>query len=84
MEVTDFFDEHPVFTYEEFAAFADKQKHRSVRARHKLLSWYAKKGTILRSRRGLYCTVPPGVDPAKCPVDPLLVAASLAKAAVLE
>jgi predicted transcriptional regulator of viral defense system len=83
MEVTDFFYEHPVFTYEEFAAFADRQKHRSVRARQKLLRWYAKKGRILRVRRGLYCTVPPGVDPAKCPVDPLLVAAKLSRDAVL-
>jgi len=83
MEVTDFFYEHPVFTYEEFAAFADKQKHRSVRARQKLLGWYAKKGRILRVRRGLYCTVVPGVDPAKCPVDPLLVAARLTKDAIL-
>jgi predicted transcriptional regulator of viral defense system len=83
MEVNQFFYEHPVFTYEEFAAFADRQRDRSPRARQKLLSWYAKKGRILRVRRGLYCTVPPGVDPAKCPVDPLLVAAKLSKDAVL-
>ncbi|MBW1860145.1 MAG: type IV toxin-antitoxin system AbiEi family antitoxin domain-containing protein [Deltaproteobacteria bacterium] len=83
MEVTDFFHEHPVFTYEEFVAFIDKQKHRSVRARQKVLSWHAKKGRILRVRRGLYCTVMPGVDPAKCPVDPLLVAARLTKDAIL-
>ena len=83
MEVTDFFYKHPVFTYEEFAAFVDEQKHRSVRARQKLLSWYTKKGRILRVRRGLYCTVPPGVDPARCPVDPLLLASRLSKDAVL-
>lgn len=83
MELTDFFYRHPVFTYDEFGAFADRQKRRSVRARQKLLSWYTKKGRILRVRRGLYCTVPPGVDPAKCPVDPLLVAAKLSKDAVL-
>jgi predicted transcriptional regulator of viral defense system len=83
MEVTDFFYKHPVFTYEEFAAFVDEQKHRSVRARQKLLSWYAKRGRILRVRRGLYCTVPPGADPARCPVDPLLLASRLSKDAVL-
>jgi predicted transcriptional regulator of viral defense system len=83
MEVTQFFYEHPLFTYEEFAAFADKQKQRSARARQKLLRWYANKGRILRVRRGLYCTVPPGVDPANCPVDPLLVTAKLSKDAVL-
>ena len=83
MEVTQFFYRHPVFTHEEFVAFADKQKQRSAKARQKLLSWYAKKGRILRVRRGLYCTVPLGVDPAKCAVDPLLVTAKLSKDAVL-
>jgi len=48
-----------------------------------LLAYQQKQGRILRVCRGLYCVVPPGTDPATCPVDAYLLAAKMADDGVL-
>lgn len=83
MKVQDFFAIHPVFTYEEFAAFLSEQGSRNVKTRESILSHYTKTGRLLRIRRGLYATVPPGATPETCPVDSYLLASKMAPDAVL-
>ena len=77
-----FFSLHAVFTYEEFVA-ALGSGGRSKRTRDTLLAYYVKMGRLINVRRGLYITVPDGIDPAHCPVDPFLVAGKMAADAVL-
>lgn len=80
MKSQDFFNSHPVFTYEEFAAAVES---RSKRTRDALLTYYKKNKRLLRVRRGLFAAVPSGMSPETCPVDPYLIAAKLTKDAVL-
>jgi len=83
MGFQEFLSAHPVFTHEEFVEFLDKEKTRSVKTRESLLAYHQKQGRILRVRRGLYCVVPRGADPATCPVDAYLLAAKMTDDAVL-
>lgn len=83
MALQDFFSTHPVFTHEEVVAFLQKDKARSPKTREALLAYHRVQGHILQVRRGLYCVVSPGVDPATCPVDAYLLAAKMADDAVL-
>ena len=83
MGLQTFLSAHPVFTHEEFVAFLDKDKARSVKTRESLLAYHQKQGRILRVRRGLYCVVPPGTDPTTCPVDAYLLASKMTDDAVL-
>ena len=83
MKLLDFFAQHPVFTYEEFASFLDADGPRSVKTRDSLLAHHTKSGRILRVRRGLYASVPFGAIPEKFPVDTFLLAGKMAEDAVL-
>lgn len=83
MTLQEFFSTHPVFTHEELVAFLAKDKARSPKTREALLAYHQKQGRILRVRRGLYCVVPSGTDPAACPVDAYLLAAKMTGDAVL-
>ncbi|MFH1725392.1 MAG: type IV toxin-antitoxin system AbiEi family antitoxin [Elusimicrobiota bacterium] len=83
MKLEVFFTERPVFTYEEFTNFLAGQNRTNARTRAALLSYHVGTGRLLRLRRGLFASVPPGVSPEDCPVDPYLLAAKLADDAVL-
>lgn len=83
MTLQEFFSTHPVFMHEELVAFLAKDKARSPKTRAALLAYHQKQGHILRVRRGLYCVVPSGADPATCPVDAYLLAAKMTGDAVL-
>lgn len=83
MTLQEFFSTHPVFTHEELVAFLAKGKTRSAKTREALLAYHQKHGRVLRVRRGLYCVVPPGADPATCPVDAYMLAAKMTDDAVL-
>jgi predicted transcriptional regulator of viral defense system len=83
MKLQDFFSTHPVFTYEEFVEFLSTKGSRNVKTRESTLSHYTKTGRLLRVRRGLYLTVPRGLTPEKCPVDPYLLASKMAPDSVL-
>ena len=82
MRSEDFFETHPVFTPQEFLA-ARAGIGRSISTAKNLLAKHTAGGRIVRVRRGLYATVPRGVDPGQSPVDPFLVASRLADDAVV-
>ena len=78
-----FFAKNLVFTYEEFVAFLNSEGTRSRKTREMHLRYFVKKGRIMRVRRGLYCVVPPDVDPVDCPVDAFLLTSKMTDDAVL-
>lgn len=81
MNAPDFFERHPVFTREEFLAGSGVR--RGTRTADNLLGHHVARGRIIQVRRGLYASVPRGVDPAKAVADPYLVASRLAPDAVV-
>ncbi len=83
MRLADFFATHPVFTTEDLTTFLARRDSRSPWTRKALLAYHEKQGRLLRVRRGLYCVVPAGADPATCPVDAYLLAAKMTDDAVL-
>jgi predicted transcriptional regulator of viral defense system len=83
MKLQEFFTKHPVFTYEEFAEFFIVKESRSARTRDSLLAYYIRGGRLLRIKRGLFVTVPPGEDLKSYPVDSFLLAAKITGDAVL-
>jgi predicted transcriptional regulator of viral defense system len=83
MKLPDFFATHPVFTHEDLVEFLSGKGSTNVKTRESILHHYTKSGRLLRVRRGLYLTVPPGFTPERCPVDPYLVASRMAPDAVL-
>ncbi|MGD2218031.1 MAG: type IV toxin-antitoxin system AbiEi family antitoxin [Gemmatimonadales bacterium] len=77
MKPTDFFAAHPVFTYDEFVAAHASKGERSRLTSATSLRQHVAAGNLLRIRRGLYATVPHGVDPDHAAVDPYLVTTKL-------
>lgn len=83
MDAPTFFDRNPLFTHEEFLAAQKLGGARSVLTSRNLLAHHAAAGRLLRVRRGLYATVPRGVDPDAASLDPYLLATKLAPDAVV-
>ena len=83
MKPTDFFATHPVFTYDEFVAAHSSMGGRSAQTSATSLKQHVAAGNLLRIRRGLYTSVPRGVDPKQATVDPYLVATRLTDDAVV-
>jgi predicted transcriptional regulator of viral defense system len=75
LESLEFFATHPVFTHEEFAR---SRSERSPRTVDSLLRKHVASGRIVRVRRGLYATQPPGVKPDAVEVDSYLLATKTA------
>jgi predicted transcriptional regulator of viral defense system len=75
--------EHPVFTHDEFAAAHSGRGRRSVRTTHNVLAQHVAGGRLVRVHRGLYATVPPGVNAESFAPDPYLVATKAADDAVV-
>ncbi|MFQ5705480.1 MAG: transcriptional regulator [Gemmatimonadales bacterium] len=82
MRSTDFFAAHPVFAHAEFVA-AHTAGGRSHFTSNNLLARHLSAGRLVRIRRGLYATVPRGVDASSARVDPYLVATHLTDDAVV-
>ncbi len=78
-----FLERHAVFTVDELDRFLSDRGSRNPSTRNSLLAYHRRQGRILRVRRGLYATVPWGMDPASMTVDPYLVAAKMTEDAVL-
>ncbi len=83
MKLRTFFRTHPVFTVEDFAGFLSSDGTHNLRTQESLLTYHAKAGNIVRVRRGLYASVPPGASPENFPIDPFLLASRMTKDAVL-
>lgn len=82
MRALDFFASNPVFTTEDFMR-AHTGGGRSAHTSANLLANHVATGRLLRVRRGLYATVPRGVEPENANVDPYLVATRLTDDAVV-
>jgi len=83
MKLRAFFRIHPVFTVEDFAGFLSSDGTHNLRTQESLLAYHVKAVNIVRVRRGLYASVPPGASPENFPIDPFLLAARISKEAVL-
>lgn len=75
--------EHPVFTHEEFAAAHSGGGRRSLRTTNNILAQHVAGGRLVRVHRGLYATVPSGVNAGSFAPDPYLIATNAADDAVV-
>jgi predicted transcriptional regulator of viral defense system len=78
MKPTDYFERHPVFRFDDFAAAHAADGRRSRQTTASVLKQHVAAGRLLHLRRGLYASVPRGADPERHPVDPYLLATQLA------
>jgi predicted transcriptional regulator of viral defense system len=85
MKLDDFFALHKVFTFKELERNLPSNQDSSTKnsTLYNLLTYHQKQGHILRIRRGLYYSMPKGLDPTHCPVDSFLVASQMAEDAVI-
>lgn len=83
MKPRDFFNQHAIFTSQEYAQFLAKNNHAGERTQEALLSYHVKAGNLIRIRRGLFAVVPQGASSATYAVDPYLIASKLVDDAVL-
>lgn len=82
-KTSDFLATHPVFRLEEFDAFKSIGLSKNAQTRNAHLAHYVKTGRLLRVRRGVYASVPPGHKDSGFHVDPYQVASKIAPGAVL-
>ncbi len=80
MGLDEFFAQHKVFTINELTKSMGSSKNSTF---YNLIAYHQKQGHILHIRRGLYYSVPKGVDPKSCSIDPFLIASKMAEDAVL-
>lgn len=83
MDPAAFYRSHPVFTLAEAQRALADSRSAHPRALRSLLANHQKSGKILRVRQGLFAVVPSGANPDMYPVDPLLIAGSLADDVVI-
>jgi predicted transcriptional regulator of viral defense system len=83
MKLRSFFRTHPVFSVEDFAGFLSSYGTHNVRTQESLLAYHVKAGNIVRVRRGLYASVPPGASSENSPIDPFLLAGRMSTDAIL-
>ena len=83
MKLDVFFSRHSVFTFEEIANFLSENQVVNSSTLHNLLAYHRQQGHIIHIRRGLYYSVPKGIEPNACPVDAFLVASRMSNDAVL-
>lgn len=75
MDAVTFFAQNPVFTRSDWMKAQDTDSsHRTQETR---LLYYVKTGRAVMVRRGLYASVPPGVERSSVQVDPFLVCAKV-------
>lgn len=78
MKPAGYFDRHPVFRFDDFAAAHAAGGRRSRQTTASVLKQAVAAGRLLHLRRGLYASVPRGADPGRHHVDPYLLATQLA------
>lgn len=83
VRLNEFLDRRAVFTMDELDRFLSERGSSNTHTRNSLLAYHRKQGRIVHVRRGLYATVPRGMDPETAPVDSFLVAARMTRDAVL-
>jgi predicted transcriptional regulator of viral defense system len=83
LSLAGFLQTHPVFNLDELRRFLGSRGSNNPRTRDSLIRYHRQRGAILQIRRGIYCSVPPGISPEQCPIDSYALAAKLATDAVL-
>ncbi len=85
MNLNYFFEQHPVFTHEEYKLFLESLGTTNLNTQRELLAYHLKKQHILRIKRGLFASIPTSFQHAaeNFPVDPYLVAGRIRKDAVI-
>lgn len=85
MKLDDFFSLYNAFTFKELELNLSRDKDSPTQSStlYNLITYHQNQGHILRIRRGLYYSVPKGMDPTHCPVDSFLVASKMAEDAVI-
>ena len=78
-----FLKRHPVFTVNELDIYLEQTGSSNRNTRNSLLRHHKKAGRIIPIRRGVYATVPWGIDSERLVLDPYLVASKLTEDAVL-
>jgi len=81
--IHDFFATHQVFTYGEFAEYLVGRESTNLKTHKAIILHHLRTGRIIRIRRGLYASVPPGLTKETVHPDPYLVASRIAPNAVL-
>ena len=81
--IHDFFATHPVFTYGEFSGYLVRRESRNPKTHKAIILHHLRAGRIIRIRRGLYASIPPGLTPETAHPDPFLVASRMAPNAVI-
>lgn len=82
MSVKNFFNQHPVFRYEEFSDFMEENGTKHANSIYRLLGYYHKQGKIVSIRRLLYA-VNSDTIMDKREIDPYLIASKATHNAVL-
>jgi predicted transcriptional regulator of viral defense system len=83
MRAQNYFASHPAFTHDEFLASRAEPAGRSRRTADSLLALHLAAGRLIRVKRGLYASVPPGASADAFVVDPYLVATKVSPDAVV-
>lgn len=81
MDLSTFITQNHIFTIDEIKKYYCISGKSSTLKN--LLGYHLRCGHLIHIRRGLYYTVPKGVDSENCPVDPYLVTSKLAQDSVL-
>jgi len=82
MRPLEFFQQHPVFRFEAFAAF-HAAAGRARTSTWSLLRKHVAAGNLINVRRGIYAVVPAGLTPKTTAVDPCLLCSRLSDDAVI-
>ena len=83
MKLDEFFARNPIFRVEELTAYLNAKGSKNPSTRNALLAHHLDSGRILRIRRGLYATIPPGVPVDDYSIDPYLLAGRITDDAIL-
>ena len=81
MKVETFLAHNQIFTIEEARIALELEGTGSTL--YNLLAYHLQRGHIARIRKGLYYTIPKGLDPTTYPIDPYLVAGKMTPDAIL-
>ncbi len=85
MNPLEFFEQHPVFTHEEFKQYAISQGTTNINTQREILAYHLKKQNIIRIRRELFASIPLGSrsNAETFSIDPYLIAGRICDDAVL-
>jgi predicted transcriptional regulator of viral defense system len=81
MDTDTFLSANQIFTIDEIRSSLEMKKNSSTL--YNLLTYHLRQGHIIRIRKGLYYTIPNGIDAETYPIDPYLIASKMTPDAIL-